>query len=214
MSRRAGRPGRAQLLAKKGRIVGGVGCPPNCRTSGKLRRSTGKLRGSSDPSKLFRKMLHFGKILKQFSETGLRSHPATLTIRTAAMAAATKRMRCDRGRKPWRGASVAPRGDTYPRPPSGEDRAPLHGGVTAEGPIRKWLRWGVRLIRSRSPLSLLVRERRATGASPSAPRQEVKNRARWVGRNKRRRALGAGSSRILRHPRTLRRGVEHRRAAA
>ena len=51
-------------------------------------------------------------------------------------------------------------------------------------------------------------------ASPSAPRQEVKNRARWVGRNKRRRALGAGSSRILRHPRTLRRGVEHRRAAA
>ena len=72
----------------------------------------------------------------------------------------------------------------------------------------------MRLIRSRSPLSLLVRERRATGASPSAPRQEVKNRARWVGRNRRRRALGAGSSRILRHPRTLRRGVEHRRAAA
>ena len=31
------------------------------------------------------------------------------------------------------------------------------------------MRWGVRLIRSRSPLSLLVRERRATGASPSAP---------------------------------------------
>ena len=30
------------------------------------------------------------------------------------------------------------------------------------------LRWGVRLIRSRSPLSLPVRERRATGASPSA----------------------------------------------
>ena len=82
------------------------------------------------------------------------------------------------------------------------------------GPRRKRLRWGVRLIRSRSPLSLPVRERRATGASPSAPRQEVKNRARWVGRNKRRRALGAGSSRILRHPRTLRRGVEHRRAAA
>ena len=130
------------------------------------------------------------------------------------MAAATKRMRCERGRISWRCASVAPRGDTYPRPPSGEDRAPLHGGATAEGPIRKWLRWGVRLIRSRSPLSLLVRERRATGASPSAPRQEVKNRARWVGRNKRRRALGAGSSRILRHPRTLRRGVEHRRAAA
>ena len=37
------------------------------------------------------------------------------------------------------------------------------------GPRRKRLRWGVRLIRSRSPLSLLVRERRATGASPSAP---------------------------------------------
>ena len=111
------------------------------------------------------------------------------------MAAATKRMRCERGRISWRCASVAPRGDTYPRPPSGEDRAPLHGGATAEGPIRKWLRWGVRLIRSRSPLSLPVRERRATGASPSAPRQEVKNRARWVGRNKRRRALGAGSSR-------------------
>ena len=83
-----------------------------------------------------------------------------------------------------------------------------------EGPRQMTLRWGVRLIRSRFPLSLLVRERRATGASPSAPRQEVKNRARWVGRNKRRRALGAGSSRILRHPRTLRRGVEHRRAAA
>ena len=29
-------PGRPELLAKKGRIVGGVGCPPNCRTSGKL----------------------------------------------------------------------------------------------------------------------------------------------------------------------------------
>ena len=85
------------------------------------------------------------------------------------MAAATKRMRCERGRISWRCASVAPRGDTYPRPTSGEDRAPLHGGATAEGPIRKWLRWGVRLIRSRSPLSLLVRERRATGASPSAP---------------------------------------------
>ena len=85
------------------------------------------------------------------------------------MAAATKRMRCERGRISWRCASVAPRGDTYPRPTSGEDRAPLHGGATAERPIRKWLRWGVRLIRSRSPLSLLVRERRATGASPSAP---------------------------------------------
>ena len=33
----SGRPGREELLAKKGRIVGGVGCPPNCRTSGKLR---------------------------------------------------------------------------------------------------------------------------------------------------------------------------------
>ena len=32
----SGRPGRPELLAKKGRIVGGVGCPPNCRTSGKL----------------------------------------------------------------------------------------------------------------------------------------------------------------------------------
>ena len=29
--------------AKKGRIVGGIGCPPNCRTSGKLRGSSGKL---------------------------------------------------------------------------------------------------------------------------------------------------------------------------
>ena len=56
-----GRPGRAELLAKKGRIVGGVGCPPNCRTSGKLR-------GSSDPLELFRKMLHFGKIPKKIGE--------------------------------------------------------------------------------------------------------------------------------------------------
>ena len=44
----SGRPGRAELLAKKGRIVGGVGCPPNCRTSGKPRGSSdlfsGKLR--------------------------------------------------------------------------------------------------------------------------------------------------------------------------
>ena len=40
----SGRPGRPELLAKKGRIVGGVGCPPNCRTSGKLRGSSGKLR--------------------------------------------------------------------------------------------------------------------------------------------------------------------------
>ena len=72
----SGRPGRAQLLAKKGRIVGGVGCPPNCRTSGKLRGSSGeapgklgeapgKLRGSSDPLELFRKMLHFGKLPKK-----------------------------------------------------------------------------------------------------------------------------------------------------
>ncbi len=75
-----------------------------------------------------------------------------------------------------------------------------------EGPRRKRLRWGVRLIRSRSPLSLLFRER--PELTPQPPRQEVKNRARWVGRNKRRRALGAGSSRILRHPRTLRRGVD------
>ena len=40
----SGRPGRAELLAKKGRIVGGVGCPPNCRTSGKRRGRSGKLR--------------------------------------------------------------------------------------------------------------------------------------------------------------------------
>ena len=40
----SGRPGRAELLAKKGRIVGGVGCSPNCRTSGKRRGSSGKLR--------------------------------------------------------------------------------------------------------------------------------------------------------------------------
>ena len=40
-------PGRPELLAKKGRIVGGVGCPPNCRTSGNLRGSSGKLLGSS-----------------------------------------------------------------------------------------------------------------------------------------------------------------------
>ena len=55
----SGRPGRAQLRALKGRIVGGVGCPPNCRTSGKPR-------GSSDLLELFRKMLHFGKIPKTF----------------------------------------------------------------------------------------------------------------------------------------------------
>ena len=36
-----GRPGRPELLAKKGRLVGGVGCPPNCRTSGKLRGNSG-----------------------------------------------------------------------------------------------------------------------------------------------------------------------------
>ena len=52
--------------AKKGRIVGGVGCPPNCRTSGKLRGNFGEARGSSDPFELFRKMLHFGKIPKNF----------------------------------------------------------------------------------------------------------------------------------------------------
>ena len=45
----SGRPGRPELLAKKGRIVGGVGCPPNCRTSGKPRgKPRGKLRESSD----------------------------------------------------------------------------------------------------------------------------------------------------------------------
>ena len=62
----SGRPGRPELLAKKGRIVGGVGCPPNCRTSGKLRGNFGEARGSSDPFELFRKMLHFGKIPKKF----------------------------------------------------------------------------------------------------------------------------------------------------
>ena len=36
----SGRPGRPELLAKKGRTVGGVGCPPNCRMSGKLRGSS------------------------------------------------------------------------------------------------------------------------------------------------------------------------------
>ena len=55
----SGRPGRPELLAKKGRIIGGVGCPTNCRTSGKLWRS-------SDPLELFRKMLHFGKIQNKF----------------------------------------------------------------------------------------------------------------------------------------------------
>ena len=50
----SGRPGRPELLARKGGIVGGVGCPPNCRTSGKPR-------GSSDLLELFRKMLHFWK---------------------------------------------------------------------------------------------------------------------------------------------------------
>ena len=130
------------------------------------------------------------------------------------MAAATKRMRCERGRNSWRCASVAPRGDTYPRPPSGEDRAPLHGGATAEGPIRKWLRWGVRLIRSRFPLSLLVRERRATGASPSAPPTGGQEQGAVGGKKQKTPGFGAGSSRILRHPRTLRRSVEHRRAAA
>ena len=46
------RPGRdAQLRALKGRIIGCVGCPPNCRTSGKPR-------GSSDLLELLRKMLH------------------------------------------------------------------------------------------------------------------------------------------------------------
>ena len=54
----SGRPGRPELLAKRGRIVGGVGCPPNCRTSGKLRGNYGEARGSSDPFELFRKMLH------------------------------------------------------------------------------------------------------------------------------------------------------------
>ena len=105
---------------------------------------------------------------EQFSETWAAFPPCHFIYPDCGMAAATKRMRCERGRISWRCASVAPRGDTYPRPTSGEDRAPLHGGATAEGPVRKWLRWGVRLIRSRSPLSLLVRERRATGASPSA----------------------------------------------
>ena len=38
----SGRPGRPELLAKKGPTVGGVGCPPNCRTSGKPRGSLGE----------------------------------------------------------------------------------------------------------------------------------------------------------------------------
>ena len=49
----SGRPGRPGLLAKKGRIVSGVGCPPNCRTSGKLRGNFGEARGSSEPFKRF-----------------------------------------------------------------------------------------------------------------------------------------------------------------
>ena len=64
MSRRAaGQLGRAELLAKKGRTVGCVGCPPNWRTSGKPR-------GSSDLLELFRKMLHFGKIPKKLVKFG------------------------------------------------------------------------------------------------------------------------------------------------
>ena len=58
----------AAACAKKGRMVGGVGCPPNCRTSGKLRGNFGEARGSSDPFELFRKMLHFGKILKTIGQ--------------------------------------------------------------------------------------------------------------------------------------------------
>ena len=59
----SGRPGRPELLAKKGRTVGGVGCPPNCRTSGKPR-------GSSDLLELFGKMLQciLEKIPKKFGE--------------------------------------------------------------------------------------------------------------------------------------------------
>ena len=41
---RGERPARPRAAAskKKGRIVGGVGCPPNYRTSGKLRGSSGE----------------------------------------------------------------------------------------------------------------------------------------------------------------------------
>ena len=60
----SGRPGRAELLAKKGRIVGGVGCPSKCRTSGKRRGSS----GSYHPLELFGKMLHFGKIPKKIGQ--------------------------------------------------------------------------------------------------------------------------------------------------
>ena len=65
-SRRGERPARptGAACAKKGRLVGGVGCPPNCRTSGKLRGSSGKLR----PFRTFKKMLHFGKIPKNFDK--------------------------------------------------------------------------------------------------------------------------------------------------
>ena len=62
----SGRPGRAELLAKKRphsrrrRLSAEL---QNVReTSGKL----GEARGSSDPFELFRKMLHFGKIPKKF----------------------------------------------------------------------------------------------------------------------------------------------------
>ena len=55
---KADRPTGAAESAKEGPTVGGVGCPPNCRTSGKPR-------GSSDPLEPFRKMLHFGKIPKK-----------------------------------------------------------------------------------------------------------------------------------------------------
>ena len=41
----------AAACAKKGRIVGGVGCPPN------VGEASGKPRGSSDFLELFRKML-------------------------------------------------------------------------------------------------------------------------------------------------------------
>ena len=80
----SGRPGRAELLAKKGRIVGGVGCPPNCRTSGKPRGSSDLLellekccileksrknlfKFGENSVKFWQNLRNFGKNSKQFS---------------------------------------------------------------------------------------------------------------------------------------------------
>ena len=59
-------PGRPELLAKKGRIVARLSAElQNVREApGKL----GEARGSSDPLELCRKMLHFGKIPKNFGQ--------------------------------------------------------------------------------------------------------------------------------------------------